>query len=425
MQKSKKKQEKGPFGGFLWYLISIIVSVIAVVYLGYHFVRSFGTELSTEYAVQVTENDVMEFDAYILRNETVVYSENSGSVGYNISDGSKVHVGASLASIYGNGGTSNTLTQSKIMSLDREIELLSESNDTAGFAISDTATLDGRIDEYYKIIRESAEQNEYTNLPKRRDEFLTLLNKRQIITGKINNFDSIIEGVMYERELLTAGLDSVTETVAAGTAGFFYSSLDGYESTFTADSLSDMTVERFDAMLNAEPADYPSNAIGKIATDFSWYIAIETTRDELRYYNDGYSYKVIFPYNNDTQLTMKLTDIISPDTSQRVLLIFSSHEIPENFTFRRMQPVEIVRKSYTGYKVPDSAVRLVDGRMGVYILVGSMVDFKYIDVLLESDGYYIVAPRDVQNDPEYYTKLDLYDIIITAGKDLYVGKLIS
>ncbi len=425
MQKNKSKQAKGPLGGFIGYLLSIVLSAILVVYLGYHFVKSFGTELSTEYAVLITENDTMEYDAYILRNETVIHSENAGSVGYSVSDGTKVKNGAEIAFIYGSGSSYNSAIQSEIMQIDRKIELLNESNNTVSFAVSDTSTIDSRIDGYYRIVRENAEQGEYENLPKRRDELLTLLNKRQIITGRIKNFDDIIASMNYERELLTEGLDSVSETVYSPASGFFYSSIDGFEKIFTADAAEDMTVELFDSMLSAEPASHDSTAIGKLATDFTWFIAIETTRDELRYYNDGYSYVVIFPYNNDTKLRMKLESIISPDTSNRVILLFSSHEVPEDFTFRRLQQVEVVKSSYTGYKVPTRAVRLVDGKMGVYILVGSTVEYRYIDVLLECDGYYIVAVRDPANDPEYYLKLDIFDIIITGGKDLYAGKLIS
>ena len=177
MQKNKKKQTKGPLGGFLGYLLSITVSVIAVVYLGYHFVRSFGTELSTVYAMQVTENDVMEFDAYILRNETIIYANEVGGVGYDVSDGTKVQKGAKVASIYGTASESGTSVRNEIMEIDRELELLYESNNTKGFAISDTAVIDRRIDEYYKIIRSSVEQNEYNNLPKRRDELLPIIEK--------------------------------------------------------------------------------------------------------------------------------------------------------------------------------------------------------------------------------------------------------
>ena len=426
MQKNTEKRNTSPLGGFLGYLISIAVSAIAVIYLGYHFVGSMGNELTTEYAVQVTENDLSEFDAYIFRNETVIYSEENGGIGYSFADGTKVKIGSAVASIYGSDAVSSSVSRDKIIAIDREIELLRQSNSTDGLAVSDKGTLDARIDGYYMSIRKGAEDGDYTGLSKRRDEFLTMLNKRQIITGKVESFDNIIEDLNSEREELTSGLDAASETVSAPATGFFYSTLDGYESTFTAEQISKMTPELFDELINSEPQSYTEKAIGKIATDFSWYIALETTRSELRNYNEGYTYGVIFPHNNDIEIQMKLSKVIAPDGSQRVILIFSSHECPDGFSFNRMQPVEVVRSSYTGYKVPISAVRLSeDGRMGVYILVGTTVDFRYIDVLLESDGYYITAPRDAQNDPEYYTKLGLYDIVITGGKDLYVGKIIT
>lgn len=425
MQKTTENRNTNPLGGFVGYLLSIVLSVVVIVYLGYHFLSGFGNELTTEHALQITENDVTEFDAYIFRNETVVYSNGSGGVGYSFSDGTKINTGAVIANIYGSSADSTDAVRDEIIALDREIELLIESNFTDGLAMSDTQTIDSRIDNYYMTIRKSAEQGVYTSLPKRRDELLTLLNKRQVITGRVTGFDDVIEDLKSAREYLTAGLDSVSETVTAPATGFFYSSLDGYESIFTADAISAMTVEQFDEMMRTEPESYPANAIGKIATDFRWYIIIETDREELRFYNEGHNYQVIFPYNNDTKLTMNLSDIVAPDGGQRVLLIFTSHEIPEDFSFKRMQTVEIVRSSYTGYKVPISAVRLVDEKMGVYILIGTTVDFRYIDIILECDGYYIVAPRDPQNDPDYASKLGLYDVIITAGRNLYVGKIIT
>ncbi len=425
MQKTKKKHTKDPLGGFLGYLVSIVMSVIAVVYLGYHFVNSFGTELSTEHALLVTENDVMEFDAYILRNETVINATGSGGIGYSHTDGTKVRVGAEIASIYGGSENHSVDTRDEIIALDDRIELLKESNDISGLAASDTSTLDARIDSYYMTIRKSAEENVYSNLPKRRDQLLTLINKRQVITGRVESFDPVIENLNAEREVLTASLDNVSETVTTPVSGFFYSSLDGYESIFTGDAALNMSLAAYDNLLSSEPVNYAATAIGKVATDFTWYITLETTRDELRYYNEGYNYRIIFPYNNDAQLVMRLSDVVAPDGQTRVVLVFSSNEIPEDFSFRRMQPVEIVRSSYSGYKVPISAVRLLDGKMGVYILVGNTVDFRYIDVLLESDGYYIVAPQDPENDEYYYTKLGLYDLIITAGKNLAVGKMIT
>ncbi len=425
MQKTTENRNKNPLGGFVWYVLSIVVSVIVIVYLGYHFFSGLGDELITQHALQVTENDVAEFDAYVFRNETVVHSTETGGIGYVFSDGAKVSVGSQIANIYGGTEDPGDATRDEIIAIDREISLLISSNSTDGFSAADTQTLDARIDNYYMTIRQSAEQGVYTSLPKRRDEFLTLLNKRQVITGKVESFDDVIEDLRASREALTSDLDSVSETVLSPATGFFYSSLDGYEAVFTGDVVDALTLELFDAMMKTEPIEYTPNVIGKIATDFRWYIVIETTREQLRFYNEGYNYQIIFPYNNDKQIKMELANIVAPDGGDRILLVFSSYEVPEDFSFNRMQTARIVKNSYTGYKVPISAVRLVDGKMGVYILVGTTVEFRYIDVILECDGYYIAAPRDAANDPEYHTKLGLYDVIITSGRNLYVGKIIK
>ena len=75
--------------------------------------------------------------------------------------------------------------------------------------------------------------------------------------------------------------------------------------------------------------------------------------------------------------------------------------------------------------MPISAARLVDGKQGVYIMIGNTIEFREIDILLEMDGYYIVAEQDPVNDPDYASKLGLYDQIVVSGKNLYDGKLIS
>ena len=78
MQNTKQQRAKDSVGGVVGYLVSIVISAVVIIYLGYHFINSFGTEMTTEYALQITENDMVEFDAYILRNETVVYSTVTG-----------------------------------------------------------------------------------------------------------------------------------------------------------------------------------------------------------------------------------------------------------------------------------------------------------------------------------------------------------
>ena len=112
--------------------------------------------------------------------------------------------------------------------------------------------------------------------------------------------------------------------------------------------------------------------------------------------------------------------------SDKTVLVFKTDVMPSGFNYLRKQNVQIIEESYTGYKVPSNAVRVINGKKGVYILSGNTVKFKEITVLVEQDGYFIVEERpSYYEDPDCYDKLGLYDMIIVSGKNLYDGKIIS
>ena len=59
--------------------------------------------------------------------------------------------------------------------------------------------------------------------------------------------------------------------------------------------------------------------------------------------------------------------------------------------------VELVLKSYEGLKVPNDAVRILDGEKGVYIRSGGQAKFVRINPIYYGDTYAVS-----------YTHLDVY-----------------
>ena len=122
---------------------------------------------------------------------------------------------------------------------------------------------------------------------------------------------------------------------------------------------------------------------------------------------------------------MELHRIVTDSDSDNVILIFKTGHVPVDFNFLRKQSVEIVQQSYTGYRVPVSAVRMVEQRQGVYIKNGNLVEFREIVPLVEIDGYFIVEEQNKQDDPEFEKKLGMFDLVIVKGKNLYENKIIQ
>ena len=82
----------------------------------------------------------------------------------------------------------------------------------------------------------------------------------------------------------------------------------------------------------------------------------------------------------------------------------------------------------SGLRISASALRVVDGVTGVYVVQGSKVVFKTTEVLYSYGGYCVCA---VPTDPNYpdetdiayhsKTRLSLHDAVITEGSGLYDG----
>ena len=121
---------------------------------------------------------------------------------------------------------------------------------------------------------------------------------------------------------------------------------------------------------------------------------------------------------------MYLYRILSDVGSDTSVLIFRTDILPEGFSYLRNQTVQVVKSSFTGYRVPVSAVRIVDGVKGVYILRGSKVLFRKIEPLFEYDGYLIVKERD-ESAADRASWLAKNDFVIVKGKDLYDGKIVN
>ncbi|MDD6799128.1 MAG: HlyD family efflux transporter periplasmic adaptor subunit [Firmicutes bacterium] len=405
------------------YILSALISIVLIIYIMYHLLGGFEVETKTLRSELVTRSETLSLNAYIFRKEEILYADSEGDVNYLCSDGEKVGAGTEVADIYLVGSSS---VRSQIIALDKRIDILERSDPGENKTVLNTSLIDRQINQLYYIIRSRIDSGDVGYALQKKDELLILLNKRSIIVGSVKGYSDMLNELKAERESLTKRLDNVSETVITDKSGYFYSTVDGYENVFDGDKVEDLTISAFEAMKASGPesGETGGNAIGKVVLDYVWYIACEIDTERLRLFKTGTVYPVMFPYSSDIAIDMTLDRIVTQNDSDYALLIFKTGKVPENFNYLRMQSVEVVRESYTGFSVPISAVRVVDGKQGVYTLSGNVVGFRYIEPLFEENGYFIV--KEPSSDDENYSKmLKLNDLIIVKGKNLYDGKIIG
>ena len=93
--------------GVLKYVISTICSVGLVVFLMYHIIGSLTSDVDTATISFTTQEQASEYDAYIFRGESLLYTSpgDVGNINFLLEDGTKVSVGEEVCQVYA-GSTS-------------------------------------------------------------------------------------------------------------------------------------------------------------------------------------------------------------------------------------------------------------------------------------------------------------------------------
>lgn len=419
-------------------VLSVLLFVAFVYYSLYQITGGFSHKIATIIADYNTKEVAVSADAYIMRNEAPVYSNYGGTINYYVSDGEKLGVDSVIADVYSSGSGGDV--RSRIIEIDRKIKTLKASNIGDNVAVAGTSVVDDGITAQLLSIREKLSQNQLDYATQTKDELLALLNRRELITTSKSNFNDEIDRLEKERSSLAATLTGMSEKVSTPVSGYFYGLADGYESIFSSDKIDTLTVTGFDAMTQSDPdpAVYSQNGkygIGKMAYSHYWYIACKVDKKTLGSYTEGRDYSVAFPYNADLTLKMKLHKIVTEDGQSDAVLVFSCTTLPQNFSFLRRQRVEISKSdTLTGYKIPASAIRILDGVSGVYIQYGNRVYFRIAEIVGEFEGYCYIktdtegrtlfAGDDIQGNEIYCSGLKQNDNVVVEGIELYHGKLI-
>lgn len=419
------------------YIASAIISLGIIVYFGYHIWSSFTPDVKTEPITETTITKTADAEGYIFRREHLLSTSASGTVVPSAAEGEKLGVNAEAAKLYSSGKADAV---ARIAEIDARLALLRECTDTSTVTLKDASKFDTEIYTVMTEIRRSLDRGDAKTASALRQELISLVSKKSILMGGTVNMDAEIASLEKERSGLVSQLGSCLDTVSTqNVSGYYYSSVDGYEGAFDASILADSDFDTIKKAISSAPAS-SKGYVGKLVTDSRWYVVCYVDKGVGSMMTEGEMRDVIFTYNGELSLSMRLDRLIRGEDSY--VCVFSTDYMPRDFEYTRCQPVKITMSSYTGFKVRISSVRLLGDLRGVYVLDGSTVKFRKISILTEDEGFYIVETspdgtseyttetsegqtETTEAKDEGYSWLRLHDNIITEGTGLYHGRLLG
>ena len=202
-------------------------------------------------------------------------------------------------------------------------------------------------------------------------------------------------------------------SLRAPASGYFVSGSDGYESVLSPAGLDSLTPETLDSLAPGE-----TGMAGSITTGFCWYCAIPLSAADAALLQQRERITVHFPQLETETLDMEVHALRT--VGERAILILKSDRMKARYLTSRVQDVDIVVGEYTGLKVPAQALRQSEGQWGVFVLSGSVAQFKPVTWIYQTESYYLVPCAKSAKEGLYR-----YDRIITRGRDLEDNKLVE
>ncbi|MBQ8431305.1 MAG: hypothetical protein IJX28_00325 [Clostridia bacterium] len=389
-----------------------------IVYTVYHVAGSSTGGLLTTPVRQITDVRLESGQAYLFRQEQVLSVPAQGVVNATESNGNKVEKNAILAQVWdGYAPEERAEAQARLDRLNRALGVLTASRLPAGTPLSMADKYKTEAAALYLQMQQTIAKGDWSALGAISDEMLVRLNQYGLLTGKTQGMEDMITALTRERDALLLGNCTTVQNTLS--SGYFYDRtyVDGYESLFTAEALEGLTEESLEHLKQAAPTiQETATTVGKMVYGYTWYLAVELDCSASWFENEQL-YRLQFPTADGAALTMTCQRLI-PKTNGGCIAVFRSDELPTWFSYRRSQAVEVVMGSTEGYYVPAAALITREGERGVYIFRDSTVYFRRIEILYEGDGYCMVAENGGRDG-----YLDLYDIMITYGTNLYDGKV--
>ena len=394
-------------------MVKWLAGIFVAVFLIYQLYQLFYNPFTTSTTVYFETYEGIDTVAVAIRDEKIIEEGDvKGAKRYLVMDGEKVAKNGTIAEIYDTPEAATA--KNRVDDLENRIERLTEIQSYNDLSAANLTTLDVKIrQELINVL--AGDSDGKIDSSEAAQEMLYLINRRQIITGEVSNFNGVLTALNDEKKHLesTYNLTSASR-ITTDYSGYFVSSSDGYESTLTPENLENITGETIrNVIANSDGTDMGD----KVISEYSWYLAVELSLSESLKLKAGDKITLRTNTDSNPELPVVVHSINRSADGSSVVVIFKSNYINGELAVMRTLPVTIVLKTYSGLKIPAESIRWVDGVSGVYKISGNNTVFIPVDIVYSTESY-VVCKQDSESE------LKLYDEIIVKGKQLYDGKII-
>lgn len=417
--KDKKKKQKKKNSWF--FIIALIVFL--VVYLSVSFILNTGSAVSTVVVKKGSVEDSIFSQGYIFKDSEIITAESDGYIDCLKEDEEKVKKGEAVVAIYKdqvNAGLKGELSaiEEKIKSLEKTIKYKSSSD-------GNSAKTEQSISDKMKQIGALTDRKDIKQISQIKKDVSAMLLKRNNVSDEQSE-EIELEELKAEKNRLMLKLNEQAEVIYAKNAGAFTSRVDGAEELLSLKNIKENKVDhkyienlkKFKLKDEVTGRVQKGDPVGKIVNNYIWNIVMEIPTAESELIQEGSEIKIRFTELDEMAVDGQITDISSEENGKVIVIVKSNKYVDSVYHTSRAE-VQLIKRTYTGVKIPQKALRIVDEKKGVYVLRGNLVKFIPINIIYSDDTWVIATESETNSG------IKLYDEVVLKGKNLYDEKVVK
>ncbi len=386
-------------------ILSVVVLAAVVLYFGVQIYQYLANPFSTTLAYEASADDSIAINGWVVRDEETFHAD-AATLTHPLSEGQKVGFGQTFAMAYDNSKTLETVDEIGTQELrlqQLEFALTSILDEDAALKLDSSIT--GSI----LTLRQDLSGGDYSAVSEDISALKASVLKSSHSYASVEEIQAEIDAVQADIARLKESLTGA-HAITAPHPGIFSAVCDGYESVLTPAFLDGVTPS---ALQQLKPTDSDGNA-GKLIYGDAWYFVASMDVQHAGDLRPGRSVLLRMAKGMSQDVTVQVRSVSEPENGQ-VAVVFSCRNYLPQTTLLRHQAAELILSTYSGLRVPTTALRLDEnGAPGVYCTVGSSAKFKPVRIIYRGENYMLVRPAEDAAGSAVLRAGD--EVIITANK---------
>ena len=399
--KNKKLEKK-----HIVYLIFAII-MIYIFYSIFLLVRKPNDTVTINSGVLTLEESAT---GYIIRDEKVLKGNNyKNGLTAIVSEGERAAKGQT---VFRYSSNQEEEIKSKIEQINLKIQDALSKQPT--IFSTDIKNLDKQIDEKIQNLRDLTDMHTITEYKKEIEE---IVGKKAKIAGNLSQSGAYIQELTKQKEEYEQQLTADSEYITAPVSGVVSYRVDGLEDTLSTADLSNLTEEKLENLgLKTGKIISTSQEAGKIINNFDCSLATVLSSEAAK--NIEVGNKVTITLSSGNEINAEVT-YVSKQESDKVLILFDLKTLTDELTQYRKISFNITWWSYSGLKVPNSAI--LEDEQGLKYVIRKKAGLEQkiiVKVLKKNDKYSVVGTYNNSElealgiDAKGYIKISQYDNIL-------------